>query len=376
MNLPEGFDLDALLAPISPDAPQGIDVREDRSAQLLYNRMRDARSEARAVERELESYDTGMSASPPDPAPLWRMLRDLGTQLLTERTKDLEIAAWLTESLVRSNGLRGLAAGSHLIEGLATRYWDVLYPSPDEYGMETRVAPLAGLCGRGGAGTLAAPLFRLVLFRRPDGSPVALYQYQASARLPTMEPAVRQQRIDAGIIPFEDLENDARTVGRASLAELSSDAAVALASWSAMAAVIDAKAGADAPAMSSVRDIIQELGQIAGRYVPQVAHADSSAVMDVNAHAEAPDQPALPSLSSQLSSPQNLTRDSALQILDTISDFFRRTEPHSPLSYTLAEAVRRARMPWLELLDEVIADRSSRDAFLTNLGIRPPPSNE
>ena len=36
-----------------------------------------------------------------------------------------------------------------------------------------------------------------------------------------------------------------------------------------------------------------------------------------------------------------------------IAEFFRRTEPLSPLSYTLQEAVRRARMSWPELLEEI-----------------------
>ena len=31
-DLPEGFDLEALLAPIPGDAPQGVDMREDFSA--------------------------------------------------------------------------------------------------------------------------------------------------------------------------------------------------------------------------------------------------------------------------------------------------------------------------------------------------------
>ena len=44
---PEGFDLEALLAPIPGDAPQGTDIREDFSAASPYNRLRDARSEAR-----------------------------------------------------------------------------------------------------------------------------------------------------------------------------------------------------------------------------------------------------------------------------------------------------------------------------------------
>ena len=33
-----------------------------------------------------------------------------------------------------------------------------------------------------------------------------------------------------------------------------------------------------------------------------------------------------------------------------IADFFRRTEPHSPLAYTLQEVVRRGRMTWPELI--------------------------
>ena len=56
-----------------------------------------------------------------------------------------------------------------------------------------------------------------------------------------------------------------------------------------------------------------------------------------------------------------------------IANFFRRTEPHSPLSYTLDEAVRRGRMTWPELLAEVVADMDARNSILTTLGIRPPP---
>ena len=67
-DLPEGFDLEALLAPIPGDAPQGIDIREDFAATSAYNRLRDARSEARDAERgqdkgeaEAGDPDTGMA---------------------------------------------------------------------------------------------------------------------------------------------------------------------------------------------------------------------------------------------------------------------------------------------------------------------------
>jgi type VI secretion system protein ImpA len=58
--------------------------------------------------------------------------------------------------------------------------------------------------------------------------------------------------------------------------------------------------------------------------------------------------------------------------LSAIAEFFRRTEPGSPLSYTLEEAVRRARMTLPDLLAEVVADERARGEILTALGIRPP----
>src|SRR5215469_3185785 len=168
-DLPEGFDLEALLAPIEGDAPQGIDLREDYSATSPYNRLRDARSEARVAERGQEAGDGDAR----DPGPLWRTVRELALKTLGETAKDLEVAAWLTEAYVRSHGLAGLTAGAKTMAGLAERYWDTLFPLPDDYGMETRVAPVTGLNGRDGAGSLIQPLYMTVLFNRPDGSPLA-----------------------------------------------------------------------------------------------------------------------------------------------------------------------------------------------------------
>ncbi|MGC2413987.1 MAG: type VI secretion system protein TssA, partial [Stellaceae bacterium] len=67
------------------------------------------------------------------------------------------------------------------------------------------------------------------------------------------------------------------------------------------------------------------------------------------------------------------SREDALRSLAMIAEFFRRTEPLSPLSYTLQEAVRRARMSWPELLAEIVPDTGLRAQILISLGIRPPP---
>jgi hypothetical protein len=48
-EVPEGFDLAALLAPIAAEAPAGTDLRQDYTPDSLYYRLRDARAEARAA---------------------------------------------------------------------------------------------------------------------------------------------------------------------------------------------------------------------------------------------------------------------------------------------------------------------------------------
>jgi ImpA, N-terminal, type VI secretion system len=86
-EFPDGFDLAALLAPISA----GADLREDSSPQSPYFRLRDARAEARAAEHAAETGD-GEGGAPAD----WRTIRELAIDALSTRTKDLEIAAWLS----------------------------------------------------------------------------------------------------------------------------------------------------------------------------------------------------------------------------------------------------------------------------------------
>ena len=370
-ELPDGFDLAALLAPLPGEVPQGTDLREDFSAQSPYFRLRDARSEARDAEKAADRGDEAR-----DPTPLWRTVRDLGMQCLAETSKDLEVAAWTTEALLRLSGLRGLTAGARLIEGLATTYWDGVYPLPDDYGMETRVAPITGLNGRDGPGSLIQPLFKLVLFARPDGAPVALYQWQQSEQLGTLDTARREQRLAAGTVPFDTLEQEARAAGAAVFAALLADATAAREAWQAMAAALDERAGADGPSTTQVRDLLDTLVDLARRYAPGAGGAADTPADTAPGAPGAPPAGAAAAGAGEIApvaAPgQIASREQALRALVDIARFFRATEPHSPLSYTLEEAARRGRLNWPDLLAEIVEDEGTRNAILTSLGIRPP----
>ena len=255
--------------------------------------------------------------------------------------------------------------------GLVEAYWDGLHPLPDaEDGMERRTAPVAGLNGEGVDGTLIQPLRKLTLYQRPDGENLAYWQYKQSADLETIADVTRRrQRLDAGVLPFETVETEARHA-RARLGMLRRSAAAAALAWNELAAALDTRAGRASPPTSRVRDVLADLLKIAELYAPVGAEAEPG----LEAVASPGQEPMLVQPRMQ---PGGIgTRDDALRALDAIAEFFRRTEPHSPLAYTLHEAIRRARLTWPELMEEIVPDSRERAAILKSLGIRPSPDRE
>ena len=358
---PTHFDPDALLAPIPGDAPTGADPREDFSPVSPYLRLRDARSEARAAERRADAAAEGDEAPQAD----WRSVRTLAAELLATRAKDLEVACWYTEALLRTDGLAGFAVGVTLVARLVETYWDTLHPMPDEEdGMDRRLAPLIGLNGAEGDGTLIQPLRKLMLFERADGTPTAFWQFRQSMEVAGIgDTSRRQQRLAAGTLPFDAIEAEARATAGEWAPPLARTGTTALQAWNALAAAVEQRASVDTPT-SRVRELIVEITEIAARYAPR---GTLEAVTIAPADTTPPGNPP----QAAASSGPIAGREDALRALAEISDYFRRTEPHSPLAYTLAEAVRRARLSWPELLEEIVPDHDNRAAILQRLGIRP-----
>ena len=67
--------------------------------------------------------------------------------------------------------------------------------------------------------------------------------------------------------------------------------------------------------------------------------------------------------------PKELTRETALARLRELADFFRKCDPHSPISSHLEEAVRWGQMPLADLLTELVPDEKARKDLFTRIGI-------
>jgi len=358
----ETADFEAILAPLAGDQPTGVDLRLDFAPTSVYFRLRDARAQARDAERQAdtEGSDEGLAA-------LWKPVATMAISALKASSKDLEVATWLTEALVRTAGLRGLMAGAAVLGGLVERHWDGVFPVPEEGDMEGRVAAVAGLSGQGTDGTLMQPLRKVALFRRPDGSPFSIWQYQAALELSGItDPARRAQRVDSGVLPFEEVEKEARMAGAAHWAAQRELNAKTLAAWKEMERAFDEKAGDASPAGNRVRELLEFVAETCGRFAPSEA-ADGAAEMTSET------APAGDAAAGVLVTPGSITgREQALRQLTEIAAWFKRNEPSSPIGFTLDEAVRRARLGWPELVAELVADEAARHSLLTSAGIKPP----
>ncbi len=124
------IDTDAILAPIQGENPAGESLR--------YTPVYDEIKEARREEDTLERGDWRREIKRAD----WERVINLSVDALTNKTKDLQIAVWLTEALIKTEGFSGLTTGIQILTGFLKDYWDHVYPEIEEGDLDYRVGPL------------------------------------------------------------------------------------------------------------------------------------------------------------------------------------------------------------------------------------------
>ena len=99
------IDINALLSPLPGENPAGKDLRYT----AVYDEIKEAR-------KEKDAFGVGDEGSEKRRAD-WNRVIALCTDALLNKTKDLQIAAWLTEALIRIDGFEGLCAGLQILNG-------------------------------------------------------------------------------------------------------------------------------------------------------------------------------------------------------------------------------------------------------------------
>jgi type VI secretion system protein ImpA len=115
-----------ILVPIPGENPSGVDLRYDP----VYDKIKEAR-------RQDLDLNAGVWKSELKTAN-WPLVLKLTQETLATKSKDLQIADWLTEGLLQTELFAGLRQGLDLITSLATGFWETVHPSIDPSDPETR----------------------------------------------------------------------------------------------------------------------------------------------------------------------------------------------------------------------------------------------
>jgi type VI secretion system protein ImpA len=125
------IDIKKLLQPIPGENPSGESLRYS----MVYDSIRAARREDDANAPQ-GIWQTKLKKAD------WKEVRNTCLDALENRTKDLQIAAWLLESCIHLDGFAGISEGFRVLSSLCTNFWDTLHPEIDLTDPDLRYAPI------------------------------------------------------------------------------------------------------------------------------------------------------------------------------------------------------------------------------------------
>ncbi len=351
--------MSALLHPITSGQPAG----EDLSFSTEFDTIRGLR------EQDDPSLDQGAWVTALKVAD-WPGVLAESERLLGRRSKDLRLAGWRLEALGHLQGLPGLAQGLEDSASLCEAFWTELHPQGCDGDWDERSGSLRWLLQALEQGLGSAPLLgqgkqRYSLADMAEARHWAQKlerdpHLQADERQPTPERIARALRDT----PAAGLREQLAALDRLD-AQLQR-----LQAW------VEPAMQGEAPSFARARDALGE----ARRQLERLAR-DNGALPPPAGAAAPLAQPAgagEPAAAAAVASAATglHSREQALAQLRQVADYFRRTEPHSPVAYLADKAARWGEMPLHEWLRQVVKDGAALGQLEELLGTeRPDPQS-
>ena len=335
------FDLSHHAEAVSAEQPCGLDCEYDGRFLAL--------SQAAAGKPEQQFGDTIIPAVEPD----WRVIEAKASELLGQ-TKDLRIAAWLTEASTRLHGVQGFAAGVQLMHLLCERYWEDVHPrlvidgEPDPF---LRIGALASLSSSGGGYADGSPIMRALrealLVERT--LPVTIRDLEQAA---SNDPAARYTDAQIASALQQAAADGSETL---TAFERAAGAVVELSSL-----VGQRMSGEDQPDFSALKTLMNTVSSAIGRVR---AAGDSGTPESGRALQE--DSSSITAAARGGATGEIRSQQDARAALQRVCAYLERHEPSSPASLFARRAERMLGMDFLNIIRELSPDSIQHIQMLT-----------
>jgi type VI secretion system protein ImpA len=328
------ISIDALLQPVSEEQPAGEDIAYDAALQ------------------ELETIIRGKPETQFSPAeePNWNDVGERSAGLLA-RSKNLRVAVMLCLALLKTGGVQGFREGIVLLRKLVEQYWETLYPrlDPDDGNdplermniLSSLVTPL---------GTFDDPMRFLQRLRE---SPLC-----SSSRIGKFSCAEIKGEssvggaVEGGGKPLPtsaQVEAAFRDTDPAALEAISGAIAESVENVKGMDDFVTRTVGASraiewSPLVSTLNEMQKCLAPYVSTAAALTAEAESGAASGTG-----------PGQAEGIPWEIRSRRD-VVGALDRICDFYKRSEPSSPVPFLLRRARRLVEMDFMEVIGDLAPD--------------------
>src|SRR5436190_838851 len=351
LHKPAVIDIEAMLQPISEESPSGESLR--------YSGIHDEINEARRADVNLNqgAWQTELKVAD------YRRVIDLAVPAITSQSKDLQVAAWLSESLIKTHGFTGLRDSIQLLTGLQSNFWDTLHPEVDEGDMEGRANAIAWFESQGAFAVKAIPFtggdgYSLIdwedskTFDFPDN--IEMLETAEQVRLNELKAQAEQQRRVTG-----DLWRKAvMATRRVQMEEVNYAVDECWAGLKELNAVIEEKYDRNQmPGLTAFRKALDEVHTQIKKLLEEKRAEEPDEVEEEAGEEGGVNEDGTPRPAG-IATGAISNRKDALKRLNDIAEFFQKTEPHSPISYIVQRAVKWGNMPLESWLQDVIKDET------------------
>ncbi len=329
-----------LLTPIAGDNPSGIDLRHDTKL-LIHDKIKEARRQDDDLAQG-EWKEERKTANFP-------LVVKIAQDTLATVSKDLQVAAWLTEALLQTEGFAGLRTGIGLCQSLLTDFWDTVYPEIEDGDRELRATPLTWIGSKLDFPLKSSPITASgYSFLTYKDSRVVGFEDQVKT---DKERAARAKLIAGGKVAPEVFDKAFAETPKAFYLKAEKDLDSSLEALNTLDKFCDERFEDDAPSFGKLKDAITEVRQVVHSLLQKKREKEPDPVepepvaegaADAGQSAEEGADGAAVSSGglAAFSSAEPTDRRQAVASIAGAASFLRKREPFSPAPYLLLRGLR------------------------------------
>jgi type VI secretion system protein ImpA len=333
---------DDLLNPIPGENPSGVNLRYDK----VSDQIKEARTEG----------DAGVLGNLATPKKAdYKLVIKLAGEALAAKSKDLQLAAWLTEAHVKRDGIGMVEPCLKLMLDLQQQFWETLYPEIEDGDVGMRATPIEWACNRIADVLREAPITKdgLNFFQYRESRVVG---YEADTEYNDAKREARQVAIADGKVTGEDWEKSFEATPKSWYVAMEEAMRTSTETMETLQIFCEEKYGDDGPAFGKLRAALEEVGQVVTQLLNEkrktepdepeagaeeeveAAPEEMESAGEMGAAAEA--APVARARSAKSVSAEPVDREDAIARIQACAKFLQKENSTSPLAYLVQTALR------------------------------------